>query len=61
MPQLARHRLPLEDEGADLDQVLVALHALVVPAKERDRNKFEKKIISNGGKIISTPSVYSSE
>ena len=55
MPQLARHRLPLEDEGADLDQVLVALHALVVPAKERDGNKFEIKIISNGGKMIGTP------
>ena len=29
--QLPRHRLPLEDQGADLDEVLVALHALVVP------------------------------
>ena len=31
VPQLAGHRLPLEDQGADLDEVLVALHALVVP------------------------------
>ena len=31
MAQLPRHRLPLEDQGADLDEVLVALHALVVP------------------------------
>ena len=29
--QLPGHRLPLEDQGADLDEVLVALHALVVP------------------------------
>ena len=29
--QLPRHRLPLEDQGADLDEVLVALHALVMP------------------------------
>ncbi len=50
MPQLARHRLPLEDEGADLDQVLVALHALVVPARERDGNKFEKNSYLTTGK-----------
>ena len=34
--QLALHGLPLEDEGAYLDQVLVALHALVVPEIERE-------------------------
>ena len=33
VPQLAGHHLPLEDQGADLDEVLVALHALVVPEK----------------------------
>ena len=31
MAQLPGHRLPLEDQGADLDEVLVALHALVMP------------------------------
>ena len=30
--QLALHRLAFQDEGADLDQVLVALHALVMTA-----------------------------
>ena len=28
------HGLPLQDEGSDLHEVLVALHALVVPGKE---------------------------
>ena len=29
--ELAGHRLPLQNEGADLHEVLIALHAFVVP------------------------------
>ena len=48
--QLPGHRLPLEDQGADLDEVLVALHALVVPEINNiDSSKYCHKLQNNKG------------
>ena len=49
VPQLAGHRLPLEDQGANLDEVLVALHALVVPGM----NAIRENIMVDVQKVLS--------
>ena len=56
MAQLPGHRLPLKDQGADLDEVLVALHALVVP-EMNDNDSFghslwHKNVNQNGQRFF---------
>jgi hypothetical protein len=46
VPELPLHRLALQDEGADLDQVLVALHAFVVTEKREEEEEEEEEVVS---------------